>query len=90
MPDVREIADSFRRRWLAINPFAASSDGIPGYDDRVPDDSEGGEAVWRGELEAVLAESNLVDPSRLSDADGVTLGVCSRTSPRSFAVSTPG
>ena len=74
MPDVREIADSFQRRWLQINPFAASSYGIPGYDDRVPDDSEAGEAVWRGELEAVLAESNLVDPSRLSDADGVTLG----------------
>src|SRR5580704_4986738 len=74
MTDVRETADAFQRRWLQINPFAASSYGIPGYDDRVPDDSEAGEAVWRGELEAGLAEARPVDPSRLSDADGVTLG----------------
>ena len=37
MSSVRELADSFHERWLQTHPFAASSYGIPGYDDRVPE-----------------------------------------------------
>jgi uncharacterized protein (DUF885 family) len=74
MTSVRALADSFHERWLAMHPFAASSLGIPGYDDRVPDDSEEGEAGWRGELEATLAAAQRLERSQLDDADAVTLG----------------
>jgi uncharacterized protein (DUF885 family) len=40
----------------------------------VPDESEEGEARWRGELESFLAETRGFDPSQLSQADAVTLG----------------
>ncbi|HET6870441.1 MAG TPA: DUF885 domain-containing protein [Solirubrobacteraceae bacterium] len=71
---VRELADTFHERWLAAYPFIASIYGITGYDDRVPDESEGGEAARRAELELVLAELDGFDASQLSDADAVTLG----------------
>jgi uncharacterized protein (DUF885 family) len=74
VPDVRRLADTFHERWLATNPFAASLYGIPGYDDRVPDDSEAGEDSWRLELEPVLAEADRVERSTLSEADRITLG----------------
>ena len=74
MPGVRDLSDSFHERWLLTHPFAASTYGIPGYDDRVPDASESGEAARRSELESVRAETERLDPSALSEADAVTLG----------------
>jgi uncharacterized protein (DUF885 family) len=74
MSGVRELADSFHERWLAAYPFVASAYGITGYDDRVSDDSEEGEAARRDELESVLADLGGIDPSALSEADAVTLG----------------
>jgi uncharacterized protein (DUF885 family) len=74
VPSVRELADSFHERWLATHPFAASSYGIPGYDDRVPDDSEAGDAARRIELESVVGETDRLDRSRLTEAGRVTLG----------------
>ena len=74
MPSVRDLADTYHERWLATHPFAASNFGIPGYDGRVPDDSEAGEAARRSELESARAEAERVDRSRLSEADAVTLG----------------
>jgi uncharacterized protein (DUF885 family) len=71
---VRALADTFHERWLATHPFVASIYGITGYDDRVSDDSEEGEAARRAELESVLVEAGGFDPSQLSDADAVTLG----------------
>lgn len=71
---VRALADSFHERWLATYPFVASIYGIPGYDDRVPDESEEGEAARRAELESVLAQARGFDSSQLSDPDVVTLG----------------
>jgi len=71
---VRELADSFHERWLATNPFVASIYGIPGYDDRVPDDSEAGEAAWRAELELVLSDARRVDQAELPEPDTITLG----------------
>jgi uncharacterized protein (DUF885 family) len=71
---VRDLADTFHERWLVTNPFAASLYGIPGYDDRVPDDSEAGEAAWRSELDSTLARADRLDRSPLSNADDVTLG----------------
>lgn len=71
---VRALADSFHERWLAAHPFVASMYGIMGYDDRVPDDSEEGEAARRAELESVLANLDGFDPSALPEADAVTLG----------------
>jgi uncharacterized protein (DUF885 family) len=73
MTDVRDLADRFHQRWLAHNPFAASSYGIPGYDDLVPDESEAGEQAWRTEIEGFLAEAQALDRAQLSPADAVTL-----------------
>jgi uncharacterized protein (DUF885 family) len=70
---VRALADAFHERWLATHPFVASIYGISGYDDRVSDDSEEGEAARRTELESMLGEAGGVDPSQLSEADAVTL-----------------
>jgi uncharacterized protein (DUF885 family) len=71
---VRELADAFHERWLATDPFVASMLGIPGYDDRVPDDSEAGDAARRGELESVVAAARRADQAELSEADAITLG----------------
>ena len=71
---VRELADRFHERWLRAHPFTASLYGIPGYDDRVPDDSEAGEAAWRAELESMLADARRFERSPLADADAITLG----------------
>jgi uncharacterized protein (DUF885 family) len=73
VPDVRRLADAFHARWLAAHPFEASLLGIPDYDDRVPDDSEAGDAARRTELEPVLIEADELDGSALSEADRVTL-----------------
>ena len=74
MTSPRELADRFHSAWLEVNPFDASNYGIPGYDDRVPDASEAGDAVWRDRVEALLGEANAVDTSKLSEADKTTLG----------------
>ena len=71
---LRELAYRFHERWLTAHPFTASLYGIPGYDDRVPDDSEAGDAAWRGELESMLADARAFERSRLDEADAITLG----------------
>jgi len=71
---VRDLADRFHERWLTAHPFTASLYGIPGCEDRVPDDSEAGVAAWRAELESMLAEAHRVDPTELAEADAITLG----------------
>jgi uncharacterized protein (DUF885 family) len=73
VPGVRALADSFHERWLLTHPLAASIYGIPGYDDRVPDASEAGDAAWRSELESVRAETERLDTATLSETDAVTL-----------------
>ena len=50
MTSARDLADRFHTRWLEQNPFAATSYGIPGYDDLVPDESEAGRQAWRAEV----------------------------------------
>ncbi len=73
MSGVRALADAFHERWLETHPFAASVFGVPGYDDRVPDDSEAGEASRRAELESTLAEVDRLELASLSEPDGITL-----------------
>jgi len=68
------LVDTFHERWLAAHPFDASNFGLSGYDDRVPDDTEAGEAARRAELESVLADARRFEPSSLSDPNAVTLG----------------
>src|SRR4051812_27143485 len=70
----RALADDFHEEWLAVNPFAASMYGIPGYDDGVPDVGAEGEAAWRRRLVEVLDRSDAFEPATLSPADAVTLG----------------
>ncbi len=74
MSSVRDLADHYHREWLAAHPFDASYYGIPGFDDRVPDDSEAGEAAWRSTVEAVLTEARAMERAELPVADAVTLG----------------
>jgi uncharacterized protein (DUF885 family) len=69
----RDLADRFHRRWLEENPFVASSYGIPGYDDLVPDDSEAGQRAWRAEVGQFLREADAIAPGPLTPADAVTL-----------------
>jgi len=69
----RELADQFHEEWLAHNPFTATMYGIPGHDAEVPDDSEAGEAAWREQVDAALAEARSVDTSGLDEPDRVTL-----------------
>ena len=52
---------------------------MPGYDDAAPDASPAGKDRRRSEVEAVLADSGSIDPTRLENADAVTLG-CIRSS----------
>jgi uncharacterized protein (DUF885 family) len=69
-----ELVETFHERWLSAHPFYASSLGIPGYEDGVPDDTEAGEAARRVELESTLADARRFEPFSLSEADVVTLG----------------
>jgi uncharacterized protein (DUF885 family) len=73
MPGPRQLADRFHEAWLAAHPFAATTYGIPGYDDRVPDASEAGDEAWRATVQAVLADAGQVDAAQLPDGDAVTL-----------------
>ena len=70
---VRGLADSFHERWLTAHPFTATYYGIPGHDNEVPDDSEAGEAGWRGELESLLTDARRLEQPQLSEADAITL-----------------
>src|SRR5208282_3509069 len=69
--------DRFHQRWLQHNPFTATSYGIPGYDDLVPDVSEEGEQAWRAEIEQFLREADPIAGSQLTPADAVTVD-CTR------------
>jgi uncharacterized protein (DUF885 family) len=73
MTSARDLADRFHHRWLEENPFAASMYGIPGYDDRVPDESVEGQQAWRAEVEQFLREADAVARGQLTPADAVTL-----------------
>jgi uncharacterized protein (DUF885 family) len=73
MSTARDLADRFHQRWLHIHPFAATTYGIPGYDDLMPDDSAAGHRAWRAEVRRFLDEAGAIDPDRLAAADAVTL-----------------
>jgi uncharacterized protein (DUF885 family) len=75
MSATSELAERFHHDWLATHPLAASHMGVPGFDDRVPDVSEDGEAARRSELMRTVenARGLELEPGRLSDAESVTL-----------------
>jgi uncharacterized protein (DUF885 family) len=77
MNPARDLADRFHQRWLEANPFVASSYGIPGFDDLVPDDSEEGAQAWRAEVARFGREADTIAPGSLTPADAVTLD-CAR------------
>jgi uncharacterized protein (DUF885 family) len=74
MSTPRELADRYHQRWLEARPFDASMYGIPGYEDRVPDASEAGDAAWRDFLNDLLADARTLDSTTLSSPDAITLG----------------
>jgi uncharacterized protein (DUF885 family) len=73
MTSARDLADRFHGRWLEENPFAATSLGISGYDDLVPDESEEGRQAWRAEVEQFLTETRALADQELPLADAITL-----------------
>jgi uncharacterized protein (DUF885 family) len=73
MTPARDLADRFHQRWLEANPFAATMYGIPGYDDRIPDESPEGAQAWRAEVARFLGEADAIAPEPLTAADSVTL-----------------
>ena len=73
MSPVRDLADRLHRRWLEENPFTASTYGIPGYDDLVPDETEEGRRAWRTEVGRFLGEAEAMERGQLTPADAVTL-----------------
>jgi uncharacterized protein (DUF885 family) len=73
MTSARDLADRFHERWLEKNPFAATSYGIAGYDDLVPDSSEEGEQAWRAEIEQFLGEADAIAGSGQTRADAITV-----------------
>jgi uncharacterized protein (DUF885 family) len=73
MTSVLDLADRFHRRWLEENPFAATSYGIPGYDDLVPDESEEGRQSWRAEAGQFLREAGEMARGSLTPAEVITL-----------------
>ena len=73
MTPARDLADRFHTRWLERNPFAATSYGLPGYDDLVPDESEAGRQAWRAEVGQFLEEAGGLARDQLTPADAVTL-----------------
>ena len=77
MTSARDLADRFHHRWLEENPFTATSYGIGGYDDRVPDESEQGQQAWRAEIGEFLKEAGELSGGPLTPADAVTLD-CTR------------
>jgi uncharacterized protein (DUF885 family) len=75
MATPRDLADRFHAEWLAANPLEASTLGVPGFDDRVPDASAAGIASWRGQVEAIVGDATQLDAAALDLDDSVTLGV---------------
>ena len=73
MSSARDLADRVHQRWLEENPFTATTYGIPGYDDLVPDESEEGRQAWRAQLGQFLREADVVGRGQLTPADAVTL-----------------
>jgi uncharacterized protein (DUF885 family) len=86
MTSARDLADRFHRRWLESNPFAATSYGIPGYDDLVPDESEAGEQAWRAEVEQFLREAGAIARDQLTPADAVTLDCTTEAAAQELAI----
>ena len=74
MSTPRQLADRFLTEYWAARPFEASSLGIPGYDDQVPDASEAGDAAWRDTVEGVLAEARSLGATVPPGPDAITLG----------------
>jgi uncharacterized protein (DUF885 family) len=74
MTTARGLADRYHQEWIDAHPFFASELGIPGHDDRVPDDSEEGERRRRAQVEAVLADAGRLGESAQSPDDTITLG----------------
>ena len=82
----RDLADRFHQRWLEHNPFTATSYGIPGYDDLVPDESQDGEQAWRAEIEQFLREADAIAAGPLTPADAVTLDCTQAAAAQELAV----
>jgi hypothetical protein len=73
MATVQQLADLFDGAWNAAHPFDASYNGVLGFDHLVPDVSVEGQAAWRAQLDAKLADARSLQSDELSDADRITL-----------------
>jgi uncharacterized protein (DUF885 family) len=72
---VRALAEELLDAGFTIDPFDASLVGLPGYDDRLPDHTEAGEAASVARADDIATRAAAIDPSTLDDEDTVTRAV---------------
>ena len=73
--EVHALADELVDVMFTADPLDATLYGVPGYDDRLPDLSEEGEAAINARAAGIAARAAAIDPSTLDDEDAVTLAV---------------
>jgi uncharacterized protein (DUF885 family) len=70
---VRALADAYWEGVLRRNPTLATFYGDDRYDDRLPDVGPNGRALEHAELNALVAELDLLDPASLEVDDRITV-----------------
>jgi uncharacterized protein (DUF885 family) len=72
---VRALAEELLVAGFTTDPFDASLVGVPGYDDKLPEHTEAGEAAAVTRAEDIATRAAAIDPSTLDDEDTVTRAV---------------
>jgi uncharacterized protein (DUF885 family) len=73
--EVHVLADDLLEAMLITEPIEATVFGIPGYDDRLGDPSEEGDAANRARMADIMARAAGIDQSTLDTEDAVTRAV---------------
>lgn len=74
-PAVGRLAEDMLAVAFDASPVTATLVGVRDRDDRLPDYSEGGDAVHRSRAAELLARAEAVDPATLTSADRITVAV---------------
>src|SRR5256885_1600916 len=71
----RALAEELVRLQFEQEPLGASLYGVPGYDDRLGDQSAAAEQAFRATMVDLAARADAVEKSTVDEADAVTLAV---------------
>src|SRR5262245_8473876 len=77
-PVLARLGDEYLQSRYAADPFAATADGVPGYDDDVPDPSRAAAERLRERYGAIADGLSQVDSERLDGTDAVSHAVLAR------------